>query len=86
MTTEQVNLNDKQADFIREIIASGRYDDINEVIRISVHLLEERLAHEEQQKEKLHAMLDEALAGGISDRSPEEVWASAKARYLKENA
>jgi len=86
MATEEINIPDRQADFIRELIAAGQYQDINEVIRVSVHLLEERHVHEQTQKAKLRAMLDEALAGGISERSPEEVWADAEARYLKENA
>ena len=86
MTTEHIYLSDKQAEFINEIIASGRYRDINEVLRVSVHLLEERLAHEELQKEKLRVMLDEAKVGGLSELTPEQVWDNAETQYLKENA
>lgn len=86
MTTEQVHIPDRQADFIRQLIAEGRFVDIHEVIRAGVQALEERLERETRQKEKLGAMLDEALAGGLSDRTPQEIWDAAKARYLGKNA
>lgn len=86
MPKETVTIPDHQAEFIREMIASGRYEDINEVIRVSVHLLEERVAHEERQKEKLRAMLDAAFAGGVVDKTIEEILGDIDTRYLRDDA
>ena len=86
MKTESVEIPDRQAKFIQEIITAGRYESVSEVVRAGVVLLEERLAHEERQREKLRKMLDEAIAGGLSDRTPEEIWDEAEARYFKDNA
>ncbi len=86
MPTEQVSIPDHLAEFIRGVIASGQYQDIDEVIRVSVHLLEERLANEQAQKEKLRTMLEDAKAGGVSERTAREVWEAVESRYREKNA
>lgn len=86
MNTEHIRIPNRQAAFIRDLIASGRYSSVDEVVRASVLLLEERVAYEEQQKEKLRAMLNEALAGGTVDDSFDDIWDAAETRYLHGNA
>lgn len=86
MATENVNIPQQHADFIRELIATGQYQDLDEVFRVSVHLLKERVAQERTAKEKLRAMLDKAFAGGVVDESFDEIWDAAEARYIAKNA
>lgn len=86
MVTKHVKIPERQAEFIREMIAAGRFKDLDEVIRAGVLLLEERVAREVQQKEKLRKMLDNAFAGGVVDESFGEIWDAAEKRYLNDNA
>jgi putative addiction module CopG family antidote len=86
MTTEQIHLSEEQAAFVREVIASGQYRDIDEVVRVSVYLLKERLAQEEAENAQLRDMLERAKASGVSDRSAREVWDAVAERYRTPNA
>jgi len=86
MQSEYVNLPERQAAFIRNLIAEGRYGDIHEAIRANVLLMEERIAHEERQREKLRTMMDEAFAGGVVEESFDEIWDAAETRHLKGDA
>lgn len=85
MITENVKIPDHQADFIRDVIASGRYDDINEVIQAGVVLLEQQLSLEDQQRERLGELLDEAIATGISAQTPEQIWDEVEAAHRDGN-
>lgn len=86
MVCENINLTEKHASFIRERVESGEYQDASEVVRAGLRLLEDRQADKRAREEQLGAMLDEAEASGLSDRTPREVWAAVKARYQDQNA
>ena len=81
MVTENVNLPERQAEFIRRIIESGRFGNVSEVVRAGVSLLEQRMDQERALEDKLRAMLEEAKASGISDRTPQEIWDAVEASY-----
>ena len=81
MATEHINLSDEQAAFVQQMIDEGRYTDINELIRVSVYLLQDRVAAEEAQKNELRAMLDRAFSSGLSDRTPQEIWDDVKTKH-----
>lgn len=82
MTTEQIEFTEEQAAFIRDVVASGQYRDVHEVIRTSLQLLEERLMQERENKNELRKMLEEAQASGVSDRTARDAWEDAIARHL----
>lgn len=86
MVSENVNLPDRQAEFIRKSIDSGRYENASEVVRAGLNLLEEWLAEEQPKKSKLRAMLNEAKDGGLSDSTPEEIWSASEDRHQPGNA
>ena len=86
MVSENINLTDKQAEFIRRSIEAGEFEDVSEVVRAGIHLLEEWQAERLKREAELGAMLDEAKASGLSDRTPEAVWAASEARYRRDDA
>jgi len=86
MTSEHVQLPNAQAEFIQQLVATGRYGSADEAIRAGVLLLQERIAHEERKKEELRALLDRAFAGGVAEESFDEIWDAAEERYLKDHA
>lgn len=63
MPTQNVNLQDHQANFIRERIATGRFQNASEVVRAGLRLLEQQEAENEL---KLQA-LREAIQVGLDD-------------------
>ena len=86
MVSENINLTEKQAEFIRRSIEAGEFEDASEVVRAGIHLLEEWQAERLKREAELGAMLDEAKAGGLSDRSPDAVWAATEERYRRDDA
>ncbi|MEX2015215.1 MAG: type II toxin-antitoxin system ParD family antitoxin [Candidatus Hydrogenedentales bacterium] len=81
MVSENIKLPEHQAEFVRRVIATGRFQSVSEVVRAGVSLLEERLSEERKKEEQLQALLDAAKAGGIEERTPQEIWAAVKASY-----
>lgn len=86
MVNETVSLPEHQAEFVRTLIASGRFASINEVVRAGVNVLEELIEEEEKRREELRVLLDEAVASGISERTPREIFEAALAKYKADNA
>jgi len=76
MVSENINLTEKQAEFIRQSIQAGDFEDASEVVRAGIHLLEELQSERLKREAGLGAMLDEAKDGGLSDRTPEVAWTS----------
>lgn len=81
MVKENVELPERQAAFIREIVAAGRYESVSEAVRAGVNLLEQCLAEEAKQQDALRTLLEEAQASGMSERTPLEVWAAVESRF-----
>jgi len=86
MVSKNVNLTEKQAEFIRQRVEAGEFEDASEVIRAGIHLLEESQAERLKREAELAAMLEEAKSGGLSDRTPKAVWASTEEQYESEDA
>jgi antitoxin ParD1/3/4 len=63
MPTRNVVLTDHQADVVKRLVASGRYQNASEVLREGLRLIEQREAEE---KVRLKAMRD-AIRVGIED-------------------
>ena len=60
MPTQNVNLTDHQADFIRESVESGDYNSASEVVREALRLLK---AHKMEQQAKLERLRAEIQKG-----------------------
>ncbi|MBX3176297.1 MAG: type II toxin-antitoxin system ParD family antitoxin [Candidatus Hydrogenedentes bacterium] len=60
MTTQTIDLPEEQAQFIREIVASGRYPDETAVVRAALQLLERE---EEAYRENLEELRAEVRKG-----------------------
>ncbi len=86
MMRESIELPDRQAEFIREAIASGKFDSVSEAIRAGIVLLEERLAEEARREAELRVLLEEGIASGLSEKKPEDVWAAVEAKYRESDA
>jgi antitoxin ParD1/3/4 len=61
MRSEQVNLPEHEAEFIREAIASGRFANASEVVRAGLQLLEAREAENAEKLERLRAELQKGM-------------------------
>ena len=72
-----VHLTPELERFARDCVAEGRYNNISEVVRSALRLLQEQ----EEQRRRFTAMLDEALEEADRDRTftVEEVRAGAQA-------
>jgi antitoxin ParD1/3/4 len=86
MPSENVSLTEQQARFIRESVEAGRYQDASEVVRAGLRLLQDWQAERQMREAELRSMLDEAEAAGVSERTPEEIWASVESRYAAPDA
>lgn len=60
MPTQNVNLTDHQHKLIKELVASGRYQNASEVVRAGLRLVE---SHEEERKEKIERFWAEIQKG-----------------------
>jgi len=76
VVSENINLTEKQAEFIGQSIQAGDFEDASEVVRAGIHLLEELQSERLKREAELGAMLDEAKDGGLSDRTAEAAWTS----------
>jgi len=66
--------------FIRVQIDSGRYNNVSEVIRAGLRLLEDQQQHQAVQLEELRAAIKTGLSSG-APRSAEEVFDRLEAKY-----
>ena len=78
MTTQHVELSERDSEFVRQCVLEGRYKDANEVVAAGLRLLEERQEEERLQLERLRAEvkkgMDDLEAGRyVEVNSPEEL-------------
>jgi antitoxin ParD1/3/4 len=69
-----ITLTDAQDDWVKAQVVSG--DDTNDS-----EYLRDLIRREQEKVGALKAALDEGLASGPSDRSLEDIWSAAEARY-----
>jgi antitoxin ParD1/3/4 len=69
-----ITLTDAQDDWIKAQVVSGDYTNDSEYLR-------DLIRREQEKVGALKAALDEGLASGPSDRSLEDIWSAAEARY-----
>jgi len=61
MPTRNVNLTDHYNDFVRRLIASGRYENASEVMRAGLRLLEQQGREDEEKLDALRGLAAEAF-------------------------
>jgi antitoxin ParD1/3/4 len=82
MATMNISLPDKMKTWVEEQAKTGRYSNASDYLRDLIRRDEERaLAIAEMQ-----ALIDEGLASGISDKTPEEVFDEARRMFAAERA
>ena len=73
-----VTLTDAQDDWIKSQVASGDYTNDSEYLR-------ELIRRDQEKVSALKAAIDEGLTSGPSNRSLDDIWAAAEARYRASN-
>jgi antitoxin ParD1/3/4 len=82
VATMNISLPDKMKTWVEEQAKSGRYSNASDYLRDLIRRDEERtLAIAEMQ-----ALIDEGLASGVSDKSPEDVFEEARRKFAAERA
>lgn len=92
MPSQNVELTEHQAEFIRESVDKGHYKDASEMVSVALHLLEESASEEEAKLEALRAITKDAFdaldRGEYVEHTPEsiqtfiaDVFAEVKTRH-----
>lgn len=81
MAKMTISMPDTMSAYVAARIESGQYGNVSEFFRDLVRRDRER----QHADDRLRAMLDEAEASGVGDRSVEEIWAEGEARALRRN-
>lgn len=71
MRTQNVNLTDAQAEFIRQNVEAGEYNNASEVVRDALRLLKARKDEHQAQLDVLRAELQKGFAAHDQGRSTE---------------
>jgi antitoxin ParD1/3/4 len=70
-----ITLTDAQDDWIKARVANGGYTNDSEYFR-------DLIRRDQEKNNVLRAAIDQGLSSGISNRTLDEIWAAAEARYL----
>jgi antitoxin ParD1/3/4 len=65
-----ITLGEELEQFIAKRVESGEYDDADEYLRALV----EDDRKKQEAKQKLHEMIDDARASGVSEKGFDEIW------------
>ena len=74
MTRKTITITDHMDDWVKAQVDSGRYGNDSEYIRDLIRRDQTR----REAEAKLGEIIDAAEAGGLSDRSPREIWEAAE--------
>ena len=67
--------------FVKEQIASGRYNNVSEVLRAGLRLLEDQEKLKAAKLEELRGLIQEGLDSGVSDVDHDEFFDRLEAKY-----
>jgi antitoxin ParD1/3/4 len=82
MATMNISLPDQMKAWVEAQSADGRYANSSDYVRDLIHreqIKAEKIAH-------MQALVDEARASGLSDRTPRQIFERAKAEFERLNA
>jgi len=80
MIRHTISLREPMSQYIDGRIAEGQYGNVSEYFRDLVRRDQER---RQSAMDELKALIDKAEASGISEKTVEDIWKEAKARYVK---
>ena len=83
-----ISLTEHQQAFVSELVASGRYHGVSEVLRAGLRLLEEREDQRRAALRRIEAAVQEGMESGLASEmeSISEIIAEAKAGLETEKA
>ena len=81
MATMNVSLPDKMKQWVEEQVATGRYGNSSDYVRDLVRRDQERA----EARQEFERLIEEGFASGITDMTAEEIFAEARAEFLREN-
>ena len=81
MATMNVSLPDKMKQWVEEQVQTGRYGNSSDYVRDLVRRDQERA----EARDEFERLIEEGFASGVTDMTAEEIFAEAKAEFLKEN-
>ena len=73
MHRKTITVTEQQDNWIKQQIESGQYGNDSEYIR---HLLRED-QRRQQAEQQLMALMEQALASGVSDKTLQQIWSEA---------
>ena len=76
-----ISMPDAMEQYVATRVEAGQYGNVSEYFRDLVRREQERLAGEE----RLRQMLQKGIDSGVSERTPEQIFADAKRRRAKVN-
>jgi antitoxin ParD1/3/4 len=81
MQRKTITITDQMESWVKSQVDSGKYGNDSEYFRDLVRRDQER----REAETRLRFMLDDAESSGVSDRSPQEIWAEAETRLAGNN-
>lgn len=81
MHRKTITITEQMDNWVKTQVNSGKYGNDSEYFRDLIRRDQDRREAETQ----LRSMLDEAEAGGTSDRTPQAIWAAAETQFAKKN-
>jgi len=81
MATMNVSLPDKMKQWVEDQVQTGRYGNASDYVRDLVRRDQERA----EARDEFERLIEEGIASGISDMTAEEIFAEARAEFLREN-
>lgn len=81
MATMNVSLPDKMKQWVEDQVATGRYGNASDYVRDLVRRDQDLSA----KRAELERLIQEGLDSGVSDMTAEEIFAEARAEFLRES-
>lgn len=81
MQRKTITITDQMESWVKSQVDSGKYENDSEYFQDLLRQDQEKREAETQ----LRFMLDEAESGGVSDRTPQEIWKEAETRFAEKN-
>ena len=81
MATMNVSLPDKMKQWVEDQVQTGRYGNASDYVRDLVRRDQQRA----EARDEFERLIEEGIASGISDMTAEEIFAEARAEFLREN-
>ena len=86
MATMNVSITDEMKKWVDEAVASGRFANASEYVRHLLRLEQERAENHGYTLAELRHEIQKGIDSGISERTPEQIFAEVRKRYEAKRA